>query len=184
MLCQSREVKRLILILLVATDDVQQKHRNFQADVQCHFSVNRKMRGRAHASKNRNRIKKMLDAIKAAWADFRCIFERDPAARNYLEVLLCYPGLQCLLVHRFAHQLFKWGVPLVPRLLSHLNRFLTGIDIHPGATIGKGVFIDHGMGVVIGETAIVGDRCLIYQVLAVGTGTAAAHGKIMDCCRA
>jgi serine O-acetyltransferase len=96
-------------------------------------------------------------------ADFRIIFDRDPAARNWVEVILCYPGLQALTLHRFAHWLYVLGLPLVPRLISYLSRFVTGIEIHPGATIGKGVFIDHGMGVVIGETAIVGDFALIYH---------------------
>jgi serine O-acetyltransferase len=109
-------------------------------------------------------------------ADFQIIFERDPAARNWLEVLLCYPGLQALLLHRFSHWLWNLGLPLIPRLLSHLARFLTGIEIHPGATIGQGVFIDHGMGVVIGETAIVGDYVLIYQGVTLG-GTGKESGK-------
>lgn len=109
-------------------------------------------------------------------ADFRIIFERDPAARNWLEVLFCYPGLQALLLHRFAHWLFLMKMPFVPRFLSHLNRFFTGIDIHPGAQIGQGVFIDHGMGVVIGETAIIGDRSLIYQGVTLG-GTGKETGK-------
>ena len=109
-------------------------------------------------------------------ADFRIIFERDPAARNWLEVLLCYPGLQALLLHRVAHWLFLMRIPLIPRLLSHFNRFITGIEIHPGAQIGQGVFIDHGMGVVIGETAIIGDRSLIYQGVTLG-GTGKETGK-------
>lgn len=109
-------------------------------------------------------------------ADFRIIFERDPAARNWLEVLLCYPGLQALWLHRFSHTLYKMGLPVLPRFLSHLGRFFTGIEIHPGATIGKGVFIDHGMGVVIGETAILGDYCLIYQGVTLG-GTGKENGK-------
>lgn len=109
-------------------------------------------------------------------ADFRIIFERDPAARNWLEVLLCYPGLQALLLHRFAHWLHILGIPLIPRLISQFSRFLTGIEIHPGAAIGKGVFIDHGMGVVIGETAIVGDYALIYQGVTLG-GTGKECGK-------
>lgn len=109
-------------------------------------------------------------------ADFRIIFERDPAARNWLEVLLCYSGLQSLLLHRVAHGLHSMGIPLLPRLISHLGRFITGIEIHPGATIGTGVFIDHGMGVVIGETAIVGDYCLIYQGVTLG-GTGKETGK-------
>ena len=109
-------------------------------------------------------------------ADFRIIFERDPAARNWLEVLVCYPGLQALFLHRFAHWLYKVGIPFLPRFISHLARFITGIEIHPGAQIGKGVFIDHGMGVVIGETAIVGDYSLIYQGVTLG-GTGKESGK-------
>ena len=109
-------------------------------------------------------------------ADFKIIFERDPAARNWLEVLFCYPGLQALLCHRFAHWLYHIGIPFIPRLISHLARFLTGIEIHPGAQIGQGVFIDHGMGVVIGETAIVGDYALIYQGVTLG-GTGKESGK-------
>ena len=108
--------------------------------------------------------------------DFQIIFERDPAARNWLEVLFCYPGLQALLMHRVAHWLYVLGLPLIPRLLSHFARFITGIEIHPGATIGRGVFIDHGMGVVIGETAIVGDYSLIYQGVTLG-GTGKETGK-------
>jgi serine O-acetyltransferase len=109
-------------------------------------------------------------------ADFRIIFDRDPAARNWLEVLFCYPGLQALLMHRFAHWLYRLGLPFVPRLISHLARFFTGIEIHPGAQIGQGVFIDHGMGVVIGETAIVGEYALIYQGVTLG-GTGKECGK-------
>jgi serine O-acetyltransferase len=109
-------------------------------------------------------------------ADFRIIFERDPAARNWLEVLVCYPGLQALSCHRIAHWLYKIGIPFFPRFISHLARFLTGIEIHPGAQIGRGVFIDHGMGVVIGETAIIGDYCLIYQGVTLG-GTGKELGK-------
>ncbi|MBW4484996.1 MAG: serine O-acetyltransferase [Tildeniella torsiva UHER 1998/13D] len=108
--------------------------------------------------------------------DFRIVFERDPAARNWLEVLTCYPGLHALALHRFSHWLWGLGLPVLPRLISHLARFLTGIEIHPGATIGKGVFIDHGMGVVIGETAIVGDYALIYQGVTLG-GTGKEIGK-------
>jgi serine O-acetyltransferase len=115
----------------------------------------------------------VLNSLKA---DFRIIFERDPAARSWLEVLFCYPGLQALIFHRVAHGLWSIGVPFIPRLISHLGRFLTGIEIHPGATIGHGVFIDHGMGVVIGETAIVGDYSLIYQGVTLG-GTGKETGK-------
>ncbi len=109
-------------------------------------------------------------------ADFRIIFERDPAARNWLEVLFCYPGLQALLLHRLAHRLYNFRLPFVPRLISHIARFLTGIEIHPGAQMGQGVFIDHGMGVVIGETAIIGDYALIYQGVTLG-GTGKETGK-------
>ncbi|MEL6250272.1 MAG: serine O-acetyltransferase, partial [Cyanobacteria bacterium J06627_15] len=115
----------------------------------------------------------MLDTLKA---DFQIIFERDPAARSRLEVLLCYPGLQALLLHRIANRLWQQNLPLIPRVLSHIARFLTGIEIHPGATIGQGVFIDHGMGVVIGETAILGDYVLIYQGVTLG-GTGKETGK-------
>jgi serine O-acetyltransferase len=108
--------------------------------------------------------------------DLQTIYERDPAARNWLEVLFCYPGFQALLWHRGAHWLYKMGIPFIPRLISHLSRFLTGIEIHPGAKIGKGVFIDHGMGVVIGETAVVGDGALIYQGVTLG-GTGKQTGK-------
>lgn len=114
--------------------------------------------------------------LKTLKADFQIIFERDPAARNWLEVLFCYPGLQAIALHRLAHGLYCLGIPFIPRLISHIARFLTGIEIHPGAVIGQGVFIDHGMGVVIGETAIVGDYCLIYQGVTLG-GTGKESGK-------
>jgi serine O-acetyltransferase len=115
----------------------------------------------------------VLDTLKA---DFRSIFERDPAARSGLEVLFCYPGLQAIWMHRLAHWLYVLGLPLIPRMISHLSRFLTGIEIHPGAQLGRGVVIDHGMGVVIGETAILGDYCLIYQGVTLG-GTGKETGK-------
>ena len=114
--------------------------------------------------------------LSALITDFRIIFERDPAARNWLEVLFCYPGLQALLFHRLCHWLHLLGIPFSPRLISQFSRFLTGIEIHPGAKVGKGVFIDHGMGVVIGETAIVGDYALIYQGVTLG-GTGKECGK-------
>jgi serine O-acetyltransferase len=117
-----------------------------------------------------------LAVIHSFVADFRIVFERDPAARNWLEVLFCYPGLQALTFHRFAHGLHRLGLPFFPRLISHIARFLTGVEIHPGATIGSGVFIDHGMGVVIGETAIIGNGCLIYQGVTLG-GTGKESGK-------
>lgn len=108
--------------------------------------------------------------------DFCIIFERDPAARNGLEVLCCYPGFHALVGYRLAHWLYRWQVPFFPRFISHLTRGLTGVEIHPGAHIGKGVVIDHGMGVVIGETAIVGDYTLIYQGVTLG-GTGKETGK-------
>ena len=108
--------------------------------------------------------------------DFQIIFERDPAARNWLEVVCCYPGLHALAIHRISHKLWHHNIPFIPRFLSHIARLFTGIEIHPGATIGQGVFIDHGMGVVIGETAIVGDYCLIYQNVTLG-GTGKETGK-------
>lgn len=114
--------------------------------------------------------------LKTLIADFRIVFERDPAARNWLEVLTCYPGLHAVALHRFSHWLWNLGLPVAPRLVSHLARFLTGIEIHPGATIGQGIFIDHGMGVVIGETAIIGDYALIYQGVTLG-GTGKESGK-------
>ena len=109
-------------------------------------------------------------------SDFRIIFERDPAARNWLEVIFCYPGFHALCLHRLAHWLHIHNVSFIPRLISHWGRFFTGVEIHPGAKIGRGVFIDHGMGVVIGETAIVGDYTLIYQGVTLG-GTGKESGK-------
>lgn len=108
--------------------------------------------------------------------DIRVIFERDPAARSSLEVLICYPGLHALLMHRLSHYLYKRGFILVPRMISQFSRFLTGIEIHPGAQIGDGVFIDHGTGVVIGETAEVGNNVTIYQGVTLG-GTGKEKGK-------
>src|ERR1700749_5322214 len=100
---------------------------------------------------------------------------RDPAARSRLEVVLCYPGFHALLYHRLAHWLWQRGWLLAGRFVSHIGRFLTGIEIHPGAKIGRRVFIDHGMGVVVGETAEIGDDCTIYQGVTLG-GTSLAKG--------
>jgi serine O-acetyltransferase len=108
--------------------------------------------------------------------DWRACFARDPAARNWLEVLLCYPGFHALFAHRFIHPLQRWGVPVLPRVLSQIVRFFTGIEIHPGAEIGQGCFIDHGMGVVIGETAEIGRDCTLYQGVTLG-GTSLQRGK-------
>ncbi len=110
------------------------------------------------------------------WRDLRTVRERDPAATNVLEILLLYPGLHALWVHRLAHLVWRWRVPFVPRWLSTVARFLTGIDIHPGAQIGRGFFIDHGAGVVIGETAMIGDDVTLYQGVTLG-GTGKERGK-------
>ena len=107
----------------------------------------------------------MFDTIRR---DVRAAMERDPAARSRLEVLLCYPGVHALCVHRVAHRLWRRGWVVTARLLSHVGRFATGIEIHPGALIGPGVFIDHGMGVVIGETAEVGENVTLYQGVTLG----------------
>ena len=115
----------------------------------------------------------MLKLIKA---DFSIIKERDPAARGLLEIIFCYPGFQALVAHRITHKLWNLRLPLIPRLLSQITRLLTGIEIHPGAKIGKAVFIDHGMGVVIGETSEIGNRCLLYQGVTLG-GTGKECGK-------
>jgi serine O-acetyltransferase len=103
--------------------------------------------------------------------DIRIVFERDPAARSTLEVLLAYPGLHAVWMHRLSHRLWRWHLKLPARLLSQLARWLTGIEIHPGAQIGKRFFIDHGMGVVIGETAVIGDDCTLYHGVTLGGTT-------------
>lgn len=102
------------------------------------------------------------------FGDIKAVFERDPAARNIFEVILCYPGLHAIWIHRIAHFLWKIKLRLLARFISHLNRFFTGIEIHPGARIGKRCFIDHGMGVVIGETAVIGNDVLLYQGVVLG----------------
>ena len=107
--------------------------------------------------------------------DIACILERDPAARSAWEVLTCYPGLHALVLHRRAHWFWQRGWRWLARMTSHIGRFVTGIEIHPGATIGRRVFIDHGMGVVVGETAEIGDGCTIYQGVTLG-GTSLAKG--------
>jgi serine O-acetyltransferase len=104
------------------------------------------------------------------------IFREDPAAKSVLEILLCYPGFHAILLHRLAHQLYNARVPLLPRVISQFSRFFTGIEIHPGANIGRRFFIDHGMGVVIGETAEIGNDVLIYQGVTLG-GTGNEKGK-------
>ena len=114
--------------------------------------------------------------FKAIKSDFKIIKERDPAAKGFLEIILCYPGFQALVLHRISHKLWNYKLPLLPRILSQITRNITGIEIHPGAKIGKGVFIDHGMGVVIGETSEIGNRCLLYQGVTLG-GTGKDSGK-------
>ena len=109
-------------------------------------------------------------------ADFRAVFERDPAACNAVEVWLAYPGFHAIVLHRVAHVLHHLGLPVLPRWLSHVNRFLTGIEIHPAAEIGPGFFIDHGMGVVIGETTQIGENVTLYQGVTLG-GTGKEAGK-------
>jgi serine O-acetyltransferase len=104
------------------------------------------------------------------------IFRRDPAAKSVIEIVLCYPGFHAVLFHRLAHRLYTSHVPLLPRVISQISRFFTGIEIHPGATIGRRFFIDHGMGVVIGETTEIGDDVLLYQGVTLG-GTGNEQGK-------
>ncbi len=118
--------------------------------------------------------------IIGVWArireDVRTIFDRDPAARSVWEIVLAYPGFHALLIHRLSQWLWRHGLQTTGRFLSHFGRFLTGIEIHPGATIGRRFFIDHGMGVVIGETAEIGDDVTIYQEVTLG-GTSTHRGK-------
>ena len=108
--------------------------------------------------------------------DIRVVFERDPAARSVIEVLFCYSGLHAIWFHRISHALYKRGWVLIPRMISNFARFLTGIEIHPGATIGEGLFIDHGTGIVIGETAEIGNNVTLYQGVTLG-GTGKEKGK-------
>jgi len=113
------------------------------------------------------------------FSDFKAVFDRDPAARGFwgvIEVIFTYSGFHAITLHRFTHLLWKLHIPLIPRILSQLNRFLTGIEIHPAAVIGKGFFIDHGMGVVIGETTIIGDNVTLFQGVTLG-GTGKQSGK-------
>ena len=103
-------------------------------------------------------------------------FDRDPAASSFIEVLLTYSGLHAVMMYRFAHRLYLWKIPLLPRIYSQIARHITGIEIHPGAKIGKRLFIDHGMGVVIGETSVIGDDVTLYQGVTLG-GTGKEKGK-------
>lgn len=106
--------------------------------------------------------------FKTIKEDIRTVFEKDPAAKNILEVILCYPGLHALWFHRIAHFFYKRKEYVIARLISHISRWITGVEIHPGATIGGKFFIDHGMGVVIGETTEIGNNCLLYQGVVLG----------------
>ncbi len=117
-----------------------------------------------------------MNIIRLIKDDFMMIFERDPAARSKLEIIFCYPGLHALVFHRVAHSLWKHHLMFFARVLAHFSRWVTGIEIHPGATIGKRFFIDHGMGVVIGETTEIKDDVTIYQGVTLG-GTSWTKGK-------
>lgn len=118
-------------------------------------------------------LKRVVEQISE---DIKTIYDKDPAAQNILEVIFCYPGLHALVSHRIAHKLLYWKIPFIPRFISFITRFLTGIEIHPAAAIGRRFFIDHGMGVVIGATAIIKDDVLIYQGVTLG-GTGKEVGK-------
>lgn len=122
----------------------------------------------------------MLETLKRGISkvkeDIQVIKDKDPAANNILEIILCYPGLHALIAYRLAHKLYKWEIPLLPRIISYITRIITGIEIHPAAQIGRRFFIDHGEGVVIGATTIIGDDVLIYQQVTLG-GTGKEQGK-------
>lgn len=109
-----------------------------------------------------------MNLFKSIRRDVQAVFEHDPAAKNALEVFFAYPGFHARQFHRLSHTLWNWHVPFFPRFISHLGRFFTGIEIHPGAKIGEGFFIDHGMGVVIGETSEIGDNVALYQGVTLG----------------
>jgi serine O-acetyltransferase len=109
-----------------------------------------------------------MGLITSIRKDIKAVFEHDPAAVSTLEVLVAYPGFHARQFHRLAHTLFQWHIPVLPRLISHISRFLTGIEIHPGAKIGDGFFIDHGMGAIIGETSEIGDNVTLHQGVTLG----------------
>jgi len=115
----------------------------------------------------------MFERIKE---EIDCVFDRDPAAQSVLEIVTAYPGFHAILIHRVSHKVWNLGFRWLGRFISHIGRWLTGIEIHPGAQIGRRFFIDHGMGVVIGETAIIGDDCTIYHSVTLG-GTSWEKGK-------
>ncbi len=117
-----------------------------------------------------------MSLIGSIKKDIKAALEQDPAAISTLEILLAYPGFHARQFHRLAHTLYRWRIPVLPRLVSHISRFLTGIEIHPGAKIGEGLFIDHGMGVVIGETSEIGDNVVLHQGVTLG-GTSLQRTK-------
>lgn len=117
-----------------------------------------------------------MSVLKSIRRDISAAIERDPAASNALEVVLTYPGFHARQVHRLTHALHRRRVPVLPKLIAYIGRFFTGIEIHPGAVIGEGLFIDHGMGLVIGETAVIGDDCSLTQGVTLG-GTSTRHEK-------
>jgi serine O-acetyltransferase len=118
----------------------------------------------------------MIGFFRSVRADIAAVFDRDPAAKSWLEVVTCYPGLHALWAHRIIHWFWKCGLHTTARFFSQLARFFTGIEIHPAAQIGHRLFIDHGMGVVIGETTVIGDDCTLFQGVTLG-GTGKEHGK-------
>ena len=131
---------------------------------------------RIKIERRRNRPTKQRRVSEEIRGDVDAILQRDPAAKNRLEVITLYSGLHALLMYRAAHELQLHGLTYPARMISQIAKFLTGIEIHPGATIGKGLFIDHGSGVVIGETTVIGDNCTLYQGVTLG-GTGKETGK-------
>lgn len=121
-------------------------------------------------------LKTLRRGLTKVKEDIQVIYDKDPAAGNILEVILCYPGLHALILYRLAHRIYKWHIPLIPRIISYITRIITGIEIHPAAKIGRRFFIDHGEGVVIGATTEIGDDVLIYQQVTLG-GTGKEQGK-------
>ena len=118
----------------------------------------------------------MMSFFKTIIADIKAVKINDPAAKNIIEVLLCHTPLHAIIIHRLTHPLYRFGIPVLPRLISQINRFFTGVEIHPGAKIGPGFFIDHGMGTVIGETAEIGKNCVLFHNVTLG-GTSKHKGK-------
>jgi serine O-acetyltransferase len=123
-----------------------------------------------------NQGNEMLDCLKRVIEDFKAIKVNDPAARNWLETFLCHTPWHASSMHRLAHCMHSWGIPVLPRFMSVLSRFWAGVEIHPGAKIGRRLFIDHGTGVVIGETAEIGDNCVLFHGVTLG-GTGHHRGK-------